>query len=129
MLAGMPKSEKTGSLDSNDTQVESPLVVGHLKKSIEKIEEASRAYKLPVKTKITIPASEKNFWVNLIGRGYPPQPEALGVHRAVESGPAASFIEEKIDTTALLYCYSEFVVLRAVTEHGLSKNTKRGAFK
>ena len=74
MLAEMPKSERKRKVwvIGNDTQVESPLVVSHLKSSIEKIEEASRAYKLPVKTKITLPASEKNFWVNLIGRGYPP---------------------------------------------------------
>ncbi len=102
MLAEMPKSERKREVwvIGNDTQVESPLVIDHLKSSIEKIDEASRAYKLPVKTKITIPASEKNFWVNLIGRGYPPPTRSFRwCTDRLKIRPTAAFIEEKINET------------------------------
>lgn len=56
---------------ANDTLVESPLVVEHIVESIKEIEEAAKAFGLPVVTKITRPAPDQSFWVNLIGRGYP----------------------------------------------------------
>ncbi|BCX19579.1 MAG: hypothetical protein KatS3mg117_3261 [Geminicoccaceae bacterium] len=57
---------------ANDTLVESPLVVGHIQKVLAEIADAARAWRLPVETKITRPAVDQTFWVNLIGRGYPP---------------------------------------------------------
>ena len=57
---------------ANDTLVESPFVIAHLKNSLAAIQDASEAFLLPVKCQITQPADDKTFWVNVIGRGYPP---------------------------------------------------------
>lgn len=73
MLMGLPPSERRRQVHivSNDTLVESPLVVQHIIDSITEIENAALAFGLPVVTKITRPAPDQSFWVNLIGRGYP----------------------------------------------------------
>lgn len=81
----------------NDTLVESPLVVDHLRQSIEAIDLASRAYNLPVKTQLTVPEAEKSFWVNLIGRGYPPPNRSFRwCTDRLKIRPTAGFVEKKI---------------------------------
>ncbi len=56
---------------ADDTLVESPLVLAHIRRVLAEIERAARAWRLPVRTVITRPAEDQTFWVNLIGRGYP----------------------------------------------------------
>ena len=55
---------------SNDTLVESPLVIRHLRRSLEVIREAVRDTGLPITIKVTEPCIDQTFWVNVIGRGY-----------------------------------------------------------
>ena len=56
---------------SNDTLVESPLVMTHLHATQSVIETAAQNLRLPVSVITTQPDLEQSFWVNLIGRGYP----------------------------------------------------------
>lgn len=56
---------------ANDTLVESPLVMAHVRSVLAEMQRAASAWKLPVTTVITSPAPDQTFWVNLIGRGYP----------------------------------------------------------
>lgn len=56
----------------NDTLVESPLVIQHLRHSLEMIEKAAETNDLPIQTEITEPCVDQTFWVNVIGRGYIP---------------------------------------------------------
>lgn len=56
----------------NDTLVESPLVIRHLRDSLEVIGSAGERQGLPIETKITEPCIDQTFWVNVIGRGYIP---------------------------------------------------------
>lgn len=56
----------------NDTLVESPLVIQHLKNSIKNISTAAKQQELPITTHITHPNIDQTFWVNVIGRGYIP---------------------------------------------------------
>ena len=51
--------------------MESPFVVSHIIECMQEIGNAANAFGLPVVTKITRPAADQSFWVNLIGRGYP----------------------------------------------------------
>ncbi len=73
MLMSLPPSQRRREVHivANDTLVESPLVVQHIEDSIREIGNAAQAFGLPVVTKITKPAADQSFWVNLIGRGYP----------------------------------------------------------
>ena len=56
---------------ANDTLVESPVIVEHIKESLKNIQRAADALNIPVVTKVTRPEPNQSFWVNLIGRGYP----------------------------------------------------------
>lgn len=56
---------------SNDTLVESPLVVAHLHAVQSHIEKAASNLRLPIIVVTTQPVIEQSFWVNIIGRGYP----------------------------------------------------------
>lgn len=57
---------------SNDTLVESPLVIDHLRHSLDIIREHATSHNLPVEVTITEPCVDDTFWVNVIGRGYIP---------------------------------------------------------
>lgn len=72
-LMSIPRSERTRQVHivANDTLVESPLVIGHIKQVQAEIERAASAFDLPVTVAVTTPDSDHTFWVNLIGRGYP----------------------------------------------------------
>jgi len=56
----------------NDTLVESPLVIRHLRETIRTIASAALSQQLPITTGITRPHIDQTFWVNVIGRGYIP---------------------------------------------------------
>ena len=57
---------------ANDTLVESPVVIKHLKSSVDAIRENAIQTGLPISVQITRPAADQTFWVNVIGRGYIP---------------------------------------------------------
>jgi DNA sulfur modification protein DndC len=73
MLMDLPRSEQVRPVHivANDTLVESPLVVGHIKATMARFDDAAAALRLPVETRITAPKLDQGFWVKLIGRGYP----------------------------------------------------------
>jgi DNA sulfur modification protein DndC len=56
---------------SNDTLVESPLVMAHIATVQAEMRSAADAWRLPVTIVTTRPDPDATFWVNLIGRGYP----------------------------------------------------------
>lgn len=74
MLLELPRSDRRRAVHivSNDTLVESPLVVTHIEKTMLRFAEAATALRLPLDAEITRPDPDHTFWVNLIGRGYPP---------------------------------------------------------
>ena len=57
---------------SNDTLVESPLVIRHLRQSLDVIRKAVPRTGLPITVKMTEPCIDQTFWVNVVGRGYIP---------------------------------------------------------
>lgn len=56
---------------SNDTLVESPLVIAHMNTVQKQIEDAAKNLGLPVTVITTRPELEKSFWSLLVGKGYP----------------------------------------------------------
>lgn len=56
---------------SNDTLVESPLVIAHLNALQIEMRHAADNLRLPITVVTTQPELEQSFWVNIIGRGYP----------------------------------------------------------
>lgn len=74
VVAGLPPSARRRRLVvvGNDTLVESPLVIQHLRGSLDVIASAGERQGLPIETRITEPCIDQTFWVNVIGRGYIP---------------------------------------------------------
>lgn len=75
VLLDLPKSDRKRRVVwvvSNDTTVESPLVLAYMKKSLAKIDKAVTALDLGVRTQITQPLDNQKFMVLLIGKGYMP---------------------------------------------------------
>lgn len=72
-LLAIPPSQRTREVHivSNDTMVESPLVIAHLDVVTKQIETAAQNLNLPVVVARTRPDLDKTFWVLLIGKGYP----------------------------------------------------------
>lgn len=56
---------------SNDTLVESPLVISHINMVQQKIKDISGNLGLPITVVTTKPEKGKTFWSLLIGKGYP----------------------------------------------------------
>lgn len=74
VVADLPttKRQRCIYVVGNDTLVESPLVIQHLRRSLGVIASAADRIGLPIKTEITEPLVDQTFWVNVIGRGYIP---------------------------------------------------------
>ena len=74
MLMSLAPHERTREVHivSNDTLVESPLVITHIASVQSEIDHAANAWRLPIQVVTTKPDDDATFWVNLIGRGYPP---------------------------------------------------------
>lgn len=72
-LLQIPPSLRTRHIHlvSNDTQVESPMVMAHLVKVQAAIESMAESFRLPVTVVTTRPAPDQTFWTLLIGKGYP----------------------------------------------------------
>ena len=73
-IAQLPqkKRTKTISVITTDTLVENPIVAAWMRSSIEQIEKASMAQKMPIEPHLLHPEATETFWTGLIGKGYPP---------------------------------------------------------
>lgn len=74
VLASLPARDRRRKICvvGNDTLVESPLVIRHLRNTMATISTAAVANGLPIEAQITTPHIDQTFWVNVIGRGYIP---------------------------------------------------------
>ena len=81
---------------SNDTLVESPLVVTHMRNTLEKILHAAAICKLPVSGQVTTPDLKETFWTLLIGKGYPsPNRNMRWCTDRLKIQPTSKFILDK----------------------------------
>jgi len=100
VLLSLPRSQRSREVHivSNDTLVESPLVIKHIIDSLDQIRDAADALRLPIKTEITRPALSQTFWVNLIGRGYPsPNRTFRWCTDRMKIQPTSAYIKSRID--------------------------------
>ncbi len=70
----LPSSARTRPIHivANDTLVESPIVQSYVDDVLGNLEAALPHLHLPITIEKTSPATDQTFWVNIIGRGYPP---------------------------------------------------------
>lgn len=102
MLLGLAPGDRSRAVHvvSNDTLVESPVLVAHIQKSVDLINESAKKLNLPVVAEITAPKITQTFWVNLIGRGYPaPNRNFRWCTDRMKIQPTSDYIREKAAKT------------------------------
>ena len=83
---------------SNDTLVESPLVVKHMRQSLAEILRAAGIFRLPVSGEITVPKLQDTFWTLLIGKGYPtPNRSMRWCTDRLKIQPTSGYILQKVN--------------------------------
>jgi len=82
---------------SNDTLVESPLVMAHLDDVSRHIQAAVDSLSLPITVARTRPDPDKTFWVLLIGKGYPsPNQQMRWCTDRLKIQPTSTYIKHNI---------------------------------
>jgi DNA sulfur modification protein DndC len=64
--------KKPISVLCTDTRVEIPAIVEMVEGTLDKMRKCSEQHGLNMDVNLLRPPSEQSFWVNIIGRGYPP---------------------------------------------------------
>ena len=98
-LLAIPPSLRTRPVHivSNDTMVESPLVMAHLDDVSALINKAVDSLGLPLTVARTKPDLDKTFWVLLIGRGYPsPNSQMRWCTDRLKIQPTSTYIKDNI---------------------------------
>ena len=99
-LEEVPPSLRTREIHvvSNDTMVESPLVLAHLNMSSTAIRQAAEGLSLPMVVVRTLPEPDKTFWVLLIGKGYPsPNNQMRWCTDRLKISPTSTYIKKNIE--------------------------------
>jgi len=82
---------------SNDTLVESPLVMAHLDDVSHHIQAAVDSLSLPITVARTRPELDKTFWVLLIGKGYPsPNQQMRWCTDRLKIQPTSTYIKNNV---------------------------------
>lgn len=92
------KLQKHIYIISSDTLVETPMIVGTIKKTIDGINRLAEKEKLPISGHIIKPSFDNTFWTNLIGKGYPcPNQTFRWCTDRMKINPANDFIMSIVD--------------------------------
>jgi DNA sulfur modification protein DndC len=98
-LQAIPPSLRTRPVHivSNDTMVESPLVMAHLDEVSSQIQAAVESLSLPLTVARTRPDLDKTFWVLLIGKGYPsPNQQMRWCTDRLKIQPTSTYIKDNV---------------------------------
>lgn len=98
-LQAIPPSKRTRPVHivSNDTMVESPLVMAHLDDVSRQLQAAADSLSLPITVARTRPDPDKTFWVLLIGKGYPsPNQQMRWCTDRLKIQPTSTYIKDNV---------------------------------
>jgi len=80
-----------------DTRVEIPAIVGMIESSLDRMRKYSTEQDLKIEANLLRPPPEESFWVNLIGRGYPPPNRTFRwCTQRLKIDPVTRFVERRI---------------------------------
>ncbi len=74
VVTALPPEKRTKPIAilCTDTRVEIPAIVEMVEGTLAKMQKCSTAQNLNIEVHLLRPPAEQSFWVNVIGRGYPP---------------------------------------------------------
>lgn len=109
----LPKEQRDKKIYviASDTEVETPVIVDHIDSTLNRINEQAKEQDLPFEAHKVMPVLADNFWVNLIGKGYPaPTTRFRWCTERLKIRPANQFIEDKVAE------FGEVIMLLGVRE-------------
>jgi len=87
------RNKKQVHVISTDTLVENPIVSNWVSRSLNMMNEAAKAAKMPIYATQLHPKVESSFWVQLLGKGYPaPRPMFRWCTERLKIWPSNEFI-------------------------------------
>lgn len=98
-LAMLPpeRRQKPVYVISSDTLVETPVIVNYIDGTLERINTVAIRDGLPFRTHKVMPRTDRSFWVNMIGRGYPaPSRRFRWCTERLKIEPANEFILDRV---------------------------------
>jgi DNA sulfur modification protein DndC len=99
VVANIPaeKRRKPINLLCTDTRVEIPAVAETIEGALARIQKFSRDNDLHIDCHLLRPPAEQSFWVNIIGRGYPPPNRSFRwCTQRLKIDPMMRFIEQRM---------------------------------
>jgi DNA sulfur modification protein DndC len=91
------KRVKPISILCTDTRVEIPAIVEMVEGSLDKMRKCSEQHGLSVDVNLLKPPSEQSFWVNIIGRGYPPPNRTFRwCTQRMKINPVTTFVQQRL---------------------------------
>lgn len=98
-LAELPSEQrqKPVYVISSDTLVETPVIVRYIDTTLDRVSQVAMKQGLPFRTEKVMPRTDRSFWVNLIGRGYPaPSRRFRWCTERLKIEPANEFIKARV---------------------------------
>lgn len=97
MALPLEKRIKPISVVCTDTRVEIPAIVETVEGTLEKMRKCSEHNELRVEVNLLKPPSEQSFWVNIIGRGYPPPNRTFRwCTQRMKIDPVNTFVQQRL---------------------------------
>ncbi|MGE0680883.1 MAG: DNA phosphorothioation system sulfurtransferase DndC [Candidatus Binatia bacterium] len=91
------KRLKPISILCTDTRVEIPAIVEMMESALDKMRKCSEQHGLSVDVNLLKPPSEQSFWVNIIGRGYPPPNRTFRwCTQRMKINPVTTFVQQRL---------------------------------
>jgi DNA sulfur modification protein DndC len=89
--------KKPISVLCTDTRVEIPAIVEMVEGTLEKMRKCSEQHELNIDVNLLRPPAEQSFWVNIIGRGYPPPNRTFRwCTQRMKIDPVNVFVQQRI---------------------------------
>ena len=99
LVLGLPPEQRTKPIAvlCTDTRVEIPAIVEMVETTLARMQKCSDANHLNIEVQLLRPPAEQSFWVNIIGRGYPPPNRTFRwCTQRMKIDPATRFVEKRL---------------------------------
>ena len=98
-ILSVPSDKRTKPISvlCTDTRVEIPAIVEMVEGTLDKMRKCSDQHGLNIDVNLLRPPSEQSFWVNIIGRGYPPPNRTFRwCTQRMKIDPVNVFVQQRI---------------------------------
>jgi len=91
------RRKKPISVLCTDTRVEIPAIAEMIEGALDRMRKCSQQHGLNIEAKLLKPMYEESFWVNIIGRGYPPPNRTFRwCTQRMKIDPVNDFVKQRI---------------------------------